>query len=116
MAKALKATGAEAIRWDLSELFASPTDPKLEATMARSLERAKAFEAKYKGTEHAAYEAEVAKAKARYDVAQEKCDDMKGAEKSACKKQAKADETKALADAKANRGKKVASTAEKPAK
>jgi oligoendopeptidase F len=49
VARALKATGAEDVRWDLSELFASPTDPKLEATMARSLERAKAFEAKYKG-------------------------------------------------------------------
>ena len=49
MARALKTTGAEEVRWDLSDLFASPTDPKLEATMARSLERAKAFEAKYKG-------------------------------------------------------------------
>jgi len=61
------------------------------------------LEAKRKGTPHAEYEVEVAKAKAAYDVAQEKCDDMKGAEKSACKKQAKADEKKALADAKAHR-------------
>src|SRR5205085_707183 len=68
------------------------------------------LEAKYKGTEHAAYEAEVAKAKAKLDVAQEKCEDMKGKEKSACKKQAKADEQKAIADAKANRGKQVASS------
>lgn len=49
MAKALKTTGAEAVRWNLSDLFASPTDPKLEAGMAKSLERARAFEARYKG-------------------------------------------------------------------
>ena len=49
MAKAVKRTGAETVRWDLSDLYASPTDPKIEATLARSLERAKAFEAKYKG-------------------------------------------------------------------
>jgi oligoendopeptidase F len=49
VAGALKTTGAEEVRWDLSDLFASPTDPKLEATMAKSLERAKAFEANYKG-------------------------------------------------------------------
>jgi hypothetical protein len=61
------------------------------------------LEAKRKGTPHAEYEVEVAKAKAAYDVAQEKCDDLKGADKSACKKQAKADEKKALADAKAHR-------------
>src|SRR5207253_8826039 len=66
------------------------------------------LEAKRKGTPHAQYEVDVAKAKAAYDVAQEKCDDMKGKDKSACKKQAKADEDKALAEAKANR-KNVAS-------
>ncbi|HEY8841004.1 MAG TPA: oligoendopeptidase F, partial [Candidatus Dormibacteraeota bacterium] len=49
MAQTLKRTGAEDVRWDLSDLFASPTDPKLEAALARSLERAIAFEAKYKG-------------------------------------------------------------------
>jgi oligoendopeptidase F len=49
VARALKETGAETVRWDLTDLFASPTDPKIEATLARSLERAKAFESKYKG-------------------------------------------------------------------
>ena len=49
MAKTLKPTGAEKVRWDLSDLFQSPSDPKLEATLARSLERAIAFEASYKG-------------------------------------------------------------------
>ena len=42
-------TGAETVRWDLSDLYASPTDPALEADLAQSLERAKAFESTYKG-------------------------------------------------------------------
>ena len=49
MAKTLKQTGAETVRWDLSDLFQSPTDPKLEAALAHSLELAIAFEARYKG-------------------------------------------------------------------
>jgi oligoendopeptidase F len=49
MAQATKSTGAETVRWDLSELFASPDDPKIEQTLARELERAKSFEAKYRG-------------------------------------------------------------------
>ncbi|MEP6753589.1 MAG: oligoendopeptidase F, partial [Candidatus Dormiibacterota bacterium] len=49
MAKTMKHTGAEEVHWDLSDLFASPTDPKIEATLAHSLERAKAFEARYRG-------------------------------------------------------------------
>jgi hypothetical protein len=66
------------------------------------------LEAKYKGTSEAQYELAKTKAKAARDVAEEKCDDMKGKDKSACKKQAKADEAKALADAKALKGKQVA--------
>jgi len=46
MAQATKTTGAESIRWDLTDLFASPTDPAIEASMARTLASAKAFEAK----------------------------------------------------------------------
>jgi len=41
----------------------------------------------------------VVKAKAGYAVAKEKCDDMKGNDKDVCVQQAKAVETKALADA-----------------
>ena len=48
MAKAVS-SGAETVRWDLSDLYASPTDPDLEADLARALERAKSFEATYKG-------------------------------------------------------------------
>src|SRR2546425_4599549 len=49
MAQALKQTGAETVRWNLSDLFASPDDPKIEATLAREMQRARDFEAKYKG-------------------------------------------------------------------
>src|SRR6184192_1676227 len=49
MAQATTSTGAESIRWDLTDLFASPTDPAVEALMARTLETARAFEAKYRG-------------------------------------------------------------------
>jgi oligoendopeptidase F len=43
------ATGAETIRWDLTDLFASPDDPKIEQTLTRELEHAKKFETRYKG-------------------------------------------------------------------
>ncbi len=42
-------TGAETIRWDLWELYTSPEDPKLQATLASSENRSRAFEAAYKG-------------------------------------------------------------------
>jgi oligoendopeptidase F len=48
---AAQAAAAEvAGRWDLSDLFASHDDPRLDATLATSLEQAKAFEARYRGT------------------------------------------------------------------
>jgi hypothetical protein len=46
------------------------------------------------------------KAEVAYEVAKEKCEDQKGAEMAACKKQAKAEKDRAIASAK---GKKVAS-------
>ena len=49
MAQATKTTGAEQIRWDLTDLFQSPTDPAIEETLAEALKRAEAFEARYKG-------------------------------------------------------------------
>ena len=49
MAQALKTTGAENVRWKLTDLFASPEDPKIEATIARDLQHATDFEARYKG-------------------------------------------------------------------
>src|SRR2546423_309522 len=49
VAEAVKTTGAEDVRWDLTDLFASPDDPQIEATLKRELERAQEFEANYKG-------------------------------------------------------------------
>src|SRR5712691_7948063 len=49
MAQATKTTGAEKIRWDLGDLFKSPTDAAIETTLAESLKRAQAFEERYKG-------------------------------------------------------------------
>ena len=52
-----------------------------------------------------AQDVEKMKAEVAYEVAKEKCEDMKGADLAACKKNAKADKDKAMAAAK---GKKVA--------
>ena len=49
MAQAIKSTGAETVHWDLSDLFQSPDDPKIEALITRELERAKNFETNYRG-------------------------------------------------------------------
>jgi oligoendopeptidase F len=49
MAAATRTTGAEHVRWDLTDLFQSPTDPAIERSLAEALERAQAFEARYKG-------------------------------------------------------------------
>ena len=49
MAQAIKTTGAENVHWDLTELYGSPTDPEIEATLKGGLEDAQAFEADYKG-------------------------------------------------------------------
>jgi oligoendopeptidase F len=49
MAEAVKTTGAEDVRWDLTDLFQSADDPKIESVLGRELERAREFEKKYKG-------------------------------------------------------------------
>jgi len=61
------------------------------------------LEAQYKNTDKARYDARVAKADAQYDVAKEKCDDLKGNDKDVCVKEAKAAYTKTKADAKVAR-------------
>lgn len=48
MSATLSAT-AEGIRWDLSALFASPTDPKINKTWDTCNQQAEAFAAKYRG-------------------------------------------------------------------
>lgn len=62
------------------------------------------LEFKYKGTSDAKYDGAVKKAKAKHDLEKQKCHDLKGADQTACKKQAKADEQKAIAAAKSERG------------
>ena len=52
------------------------------------------------GTQGDAIKVQQAKAKADYEVAKERCDDLAGNQKDVCKKEAKAAETRALADAK----------------
>src|ERR687887_2332799 len=42
-------TGAEEVRWDLTELYASPEDPAIERTLAEGLQFAQDFERRYKG-------------------------------------------------------------------
>lgn len=49
MAQATKVTGAENVRWDLTDLFQSPDDPAIETALSQQLERAQTFETKYKG-------------------------------------------------------------------
>jgi oligoendopeptidase F len=49
MAEAVALTGAEDVRWDLSDLYSSPTDPALERDLAAALEFARDFEQQYRG-------------------------------------------------------------------
>ncbi|HZV49304.1 MAG TPA: M3 family oligoendopeptidase [Candidatus Dormibacteraeota bacterium] len=49
MARVLAETGAEQARWDLAELYRSPDDPAIEATLAEALEFAREFERRYRG-------------------------------------------------------------------
>ena len=59
------------------------------------------LEQQYKPSESHARSVAEEKVKANYEVAKEKCDDQKGDAKSACEKQAKADEARGKADIKA---------------
>src|SRR5215471_3552812 len=49
MVQALTTTGAEDVRWQLDELYASPADPAIELTLAEALDFAREFEQSYKG-------------------------------------------------------------------
>ena len=86
------------------DAMACPAMPKdvciAEAKAAEKKAKADA-EAQYKNTDKARQDAAIAAAKADYDVAKEKCDDKTGNDKDVCIKEAKAAETKAIADAKA---------------
>ena len=49
MTQTLPTTGAEEVRWDLSDLYSSPDDPAIERDLAEALEFAREFESTYKG-------------------------------------------------------------------
>ena len=61
------------------------------------------LEQSYQPSDRHAYDARLAKAKADYNVAKEKCDDRKGNDKEVCVKEAKASFTSAKADAKVSK-------------
>jgi oligoendopeptidase F len=42
-------TGAEQVRWDLTEMYASPDDPGIEAALAEAMDFAREFEESYRG-------------------------------------------------------------------
>ena len=45
----IETTGAESVRWDLTELYDSPDDPRIESVLAEALEFAREFESTYRG-------------------------------------------------------------------
>ncbi|NNL67504.1 MAG: M3 family oligoendopeptidase, partial [Myxococcales bacterium] len=53
---------AAGVRWDLSDLYAGPDDPRIDADLDRALERAEAFAAKHRGRIEALSAAELAAA------------------------------------------------------
>lgn len=61
------------------------------------------LEQTYQPSMRHAYDAKIAKAKADFDVAKEKCDDKTGNDKDVCRKEAKAAYTAAKADAKVSK-------------
>ena len=71
-----------------------------EAKGAQKVAKAE-LEAQDKGTAKAQANVRVAKAEAEYAVAKEKCDDKKGNDREVCRKEAKAAESAAKAEAKA---------------
>ena len=69
MTKAMIESSAPAApTWDLSELYADPDDPRLDADLAAVLALAEAFEAEYKGRLARLDEAALAEAFGRYEA------------------------------------------------
>src|SRR4051812_20813737 len=67
-----------------------------EAKAKEKIDKAE-LEARYKNTDKARYDAQVAKVDAEYSVAKEKCDDKTGKDKDVCVKEAKAAQAKGKA-------------------
>ena len=84
-----------------ANLAGNPKDIcKAEAKAAQTKSKASA-EADYKNTDAAQRDAAIAAADADYDVAKQRCDAKTGNEKDVCVKEAKAAQTRMVADAKA---------------
>lgn len=61
-------TGAENVRWDLSDLYAAPDDPQLAADMEQTRTLAKEFAAKYRGRVAGLSAAELAQALGEFEA------------------------------------------------
>src|SRR5581483_2599904 len=72
VAQATALTGAENVRWDLSDLFKSPTDPAIEQRLAASFEAAQEFEQAYRGKVATLPPAEFAEMMAQLEDQQER--------------------------------------------
>jgi hypothetical protein len=84
-----------------ASLSGNPNDICVAEARGREKIATADLDASYKPTAKTRYQARVAKAEANHAVARERCDDMAGNAKDVCVKQAKAVETGAKADAKA---------------
>ncbi len=62
MSAGVQPTGAEGVRWNLGDLYASPSDPRLEADLDSALAAAQRFEQRYRGRVAALSAAELAEA------------------------------------------------------
>ena len=92
--------GTRYLRWLLKSFDGNAEDICLAEAEGKE-EVAKAeLEARYKPSRENDYQVKVAKAKADYRVAKERCDDRSGNAKDVCLKEAKAAEAAAIADAK----------------
>ncbi len=72
MSQATASTGAENVRWDLSDLFDGPTDPAIERRLDDSLKAAREFEERYRGKVATLPPAEFAAMMAELEAEQEK--------------------------------------------
>ncbi len=60
--------GSAEIRWDLSDIYAGPNDPQIEADMVRSRKLAQSFSARFKGRIASLSAVELAEALAEYEA------------------------------------------------
>jgi hypothetical protein len=101
-AKDRAAADYKAARARCDGMSGNPKDVCIAEAKAVEAKAKAEAEANYKNTEKARADATIAAAEADYDVAKARCGAKTGNDKDVCIKEAKAAETKAKADAKAN--------------